>query len=65
MRNDLRKYINLVSEATPPGRMTHVADKQQKTLADAVQQAENNIDELIENGTIQGKAEQIHDEHEI
>ena len=62
MRNDLRKYINLVSEATPPGSMTHVADKQQKALADAVQQAENNIDKLIENGTIQGKVEQIHDE---
>ena len=63
MSNDLRTYLNIVSEAIAPGSMTHVADKQQKTLADAVQQAESNIDRFIENGTIQGKSEQIHDEH--
>jgi hypothetical protein len=62
MSTDLRNYLNIVCEAIAPGSMTHVADKEQKILSDAVQQAESNIDKFIENGTVQGTVKQIHDE---
>jgi hypothetical protein len=62
MSNDLRKYIDVISEAIAPGHFTtQQSDMEQKDLADKVLETEKNIDELMQTGEYQGRKQQIHD----
>lgn len=62
MSEDIRKYINLITEAIAPGHFTtQRSDMEQKNLSDNALEIEKTIDKFIEDGTYQGQKKQIAD----